>query len=153
ALNVNAEPKLKIDGKAGPRTLPSIFKFGFSEDTSISDYTQKARQIWDAKDGKSEEEKSKTIATDLVNKRFESLKIPSPKVEIVILAPRGPFDSVDWKLKRDPLQFQRGKSHDLRKTTATIYHESRHGEQDFRVGQLLARQGKQAAQITAITGL
>src|SRR5262249_41921347 len=29
ALNVKAEPKLKIDGKAGPRTLPSIFKFGF----------------------------------------------------------------------------------------------------------------------------
>jgi len=27
ALNVDVEPKLKIDGKAGPRTLPSIFKF------------------------------------------------------------------------------------------------------------------------------
>ena len=152
-LNVDAEPKLKIDGKAGPRTLPSIFKFGLSEDDSISDYTKKAREMWDNKNGKSEEEKAKAIVNDLVNKRLENLKIPPVKVEIISLGSRGAFDPADWKLKLDPLQFQPGKFHDLRETTATIYHEARHAEQDFRIGQLLARQGKQAEQITEKTGL
>jgi hypothetical protein len=152
-LNVDAEPKLKIDGMAGPRTLPSIFKFGLSEDESISDYTKKARETWDNKDGKSEEEKAKAIVNELVNKRLESLKIPPLKFAIVSLGTRGAFSTGDWQLKLDPLQFQPGKFHDLRDTTATIYHEARHAEQDFRVGQLLARQGKQAKQITEITGL
>ena len=154
ALNVDAEPKLKIDGKAGPRTLPSIFKFGLSEDASVSDFTKKAKETFEAKDGKSEEEKAKTLVTDLINKRFAALNIPPVTVEVVNdLGTRGAFDSGEWKFKLDGLQFQPGKLHDLRDTTATIYHEARHAEQDFRVGQLLARQGKNAAQITAITGL
>jgi len=153
-LNVDAEPKLKIDGKAGPRTLPSIFKFGLSEDTSVSDFTKKAKETFEAKDGKSEEEKAKSVVTDLINKRLAELNIPPVKVDVVTdLGSRGAFDSGDWKFKLDRLQFQPGKFHDLRDTTATIYHEARHAEQHFRVGQMLARQGKNAAQITATTGL
>jgi len=154
ALNVDAEPKLKIDGKAGPRTLPSIFKFGLSEDDSVSDYAKKARETFEAKDGRSEEEKAKAIVNDLINKRLAALNIPPVAVEVVNdLGSRGAFNSGDWKLNLDRLQFQPGKLHDLRDTTATIYHEARHAEQDFRVGQLLARQGKKASEITAITGL
>ena len=154
ALNVDAEPKLKIDGKAGPRTLPSIFKFGLSEDTSVSDFAKKAKETFEAKDGKTEEEKAKSLVTDLVNKRLAELKIPPVGVEVLDdLGTRGAFNSGDWKFKLDRLQFQPGKLHDLRDTSATIYHEARHAEQHFRVGQLLARQGKNAAQITAQTGL
>ena len=154
ALNVDAEPKLKIDGMAGPRTLPSIFKFGLSEDASVSDFAKKAKETFEAKDGKSEEEKAKSLVSDLVNKRLAALNIPPVAVEVANdLGTRGAFSSGDWKLKLDRLQFQPGKFHDLRDTTATIYHEARHAEQDFRVGQLLARQGKSAEQITAITGL
>jgi peptidoglycan hydrolase-like protein with peptidoglycan-binding domain len=152
-LNVDAEPKLKIDGKAGPRTLPSIFKFGLAEDDSISDYTKKAREVWDKKDGKSEEVKAEAIVNDLVNKRLEALKIPRVGFQIVSIGTRGAFSPGDWKLKLDPLQFQPGKFHDPRDTTATIYHEARHAEQDFRIGQLLARQGKLAEEINAKTGL
>lgn len=154
ALNVDAEPKLKIDGMAGPRTLPSIFKFGLSEDASVSDFAKKAKETFEAKDGKSEEEKAKSLVSDLINKRLAALNIPPVAVEVANdLGTRGAFSSGDWKLKLDRLQFQPGKFHDLRDTTATIYHEARHAEQDFRVGQLLARQGKNAEQITAITGL
>ena len=154
ALNVDAEPKLKIDGKAGPRTLPSIFKFGLSEDASVSDFAKKAKETFEAKDGKSEEEKAKTLVTDLVNKRLAALNIPPVRVDVVNdLGSRGAFNPGDWQLKLDRLQFQPGKLHDLRDTTGTIYHEARHAEQDFHVGQLLARQGKNAAQIKATTGL
>jgi hypothetical protein len=153
-LNVDAEPKLKIDGKAGPRTLPSIFKFGLSEDASVSDFTAKAKKTFEARDGRSEEEKAKTLVSDLINKRFAALNIPPVGVDVVNdLGSRGAFSSGDWKFKLDRLQFQPGKLHDLRDTTATIYHEARHAEQHFRVGQLLARQGKNAAQIHSITGL
>src|SRR5499433_3803327 len=154
ALNVNAEPKLKIDGMAGPRTLPSLFKFGLSEDASASDFAKKAKETFEAKDGKSEEEKAKTLVTDLVNKRLAALNIPPVRVDVVNdLGSRGAFNPGDWQLKLDRLQFQPGKLHDLRDTTGTIYHEARHAEQDFHVGQLLARQGKNAAQIKATTGL
>jgi hypothetical protein len=153
ALNVPDEPKLKIDGKAGPRTLPSVFKFGLSKDESVSEYTKQARDMWDNKGGKSEEEVAKTIVNDVINKRLTALKIPPVKVSIVSVKSRGAFSSRDWELKLDPLQFQPGKFHDLRDTTATIYHETRHAEQDFRIGQLLARQGKTADQINDTTGL
>jgi len=154
ALNVDAEPKLKIDGKAGPRTLPSIFKFGLSEEASVSDFAKKAKETFEAKDGKSEEEKAKSLVSDLINKRLAALNIPPVAVEVADdLGSRGTFSSGDWKMRLDRLQFQPGKLHDLRDTTATIYHEARHAEQHFRVGQMLARQGKNAAQITATTGL
>jgi hypothetical protein len=153
SLNVPDEPTLKIDGKAGPRTLPSVFKFGLSEDASVSEYTKKAHEMWDNKGGRREEDVAKSIVNDLVNKRLGALKIPPIKVSVVSLGSRGAFSAREWELKLDPLQFQPGKFHDLRDTTATIYHETRHAEQDFRVGQLLARQGKNADQISDTTGL
>lgn len=153
-LNINAEPKLKIDGKAGPRTLPTIFKFGLSEEESISDYTKKAKAVWDTQDGKSEEDKALEIINELLNKRLEALKIPiiEPKV-VDDLGSRGAFNAADWQMKLDRLQFKPGRLHDLRDTTATIYHEGRHAEQDFRIGQMLAKKGKDAKAINAATGL
>lgn len=121
ALNVDAEPKLKIDGKAGPRTLPSIFKFGLSQDASVSDFAKKAKETFEAKDGKSEEEKAKTLVTDLVNKRLAALNIPPVRVDVVNdLGSRGAFNPGDWRLKLDRLQFQPGKLHDLRDATSTL---------------------------------
>jgi hypothetical protein len=153
-LNVDAEPKLKIDGKAGPRTLPTIFKFGLSEEESISDYTKKAKAIWDNKDGKSEEDKATEIVNELLNKRLETLKIPPIEPKVVDdLGSRGAFNAADWQMKLDRLQFKPGRLHDLRDTTATIYHEGRHAEQDFRIGQMLARKGKNAKEINTKTGL
>ena len=120
----------------------------------MSDFTKKAKETFDAKDGRTEEEKAKSVVSDLINKRLAALKIPPVGVEVLDdLGTRGAFDPATGSSKLDRLQFQPGKFHDLRDTTATIYHEARHAEQDFRVGQLLARQGKNAAQITAITGL
>lgn len=154
ALNVPDEPRLKVDGKAGPRTLPSIFKFGLSEDRSVADYTRNARSLWDNRGGRSEQDVAREIANSLINKRLDELRIPRLDFQIVNdLGSRGVFNSGDWKLSLDTLQFQPGKFHDVRDTTATIYHEARHAEQSFRIGQLLARQPKNAAQINAITGL
>jgi hypothetical protein len=153
ALNVPDEPRLKVDGKAGPRTLPSIFKFGLSEDRSVGDYTRNARAMWDGRGGRSEESVAREIVNSLVNKRFDDLGIPHIDFTVVTLGTRGAFSSGDWKLSLDPLQFRPGKFHDVRDTTATIYHEARHAEQSFRIGQLLARQRKTAEQINARTGL
>ena len=153
-LNVDAEPKLKIDGMAGPRTLPTIFKFGLSEDDSVSDYTKKAKAVWDNKDGKSEEDKALEVVNELLNKRLEALNIPRIDAKVVDdLGSRGTFNAADWQMKLDRLQFKPGRLHDLRDTTATIYHEGRHAEQDFRIGQMLAQQGKDASEINVKTGL
>ncbi|HLV36597.1 MAG TPA: hypothetical protein VKY59_15850, partial [Spirillospora sp.] len=153
-LNVDAEPKLKIDGMAGPRTLPTVFKFGLSEDDSISQYTEKAKEKWDNKGNKSEEDIAREIVDELINKRFADLKMPPLKVEIQEnLGSRGSFRGSDWTMRLDARQFRPGRFHDLRDTTATIYHEARHAEHDFRIAQMLAQKGHTAEQIEARTAL
>ena len=154
-VNVDAEPKLKIDGMAGPRTLPSVFKFGLSEEESISEYTEKAKEKWDNRGGKREEEIARNIVNELINERFKELGIPPLNVAITEdLGSRGTFRSSTWTMSLGARQFRpKDKFHDLRATTATIYHEARHAEHDFRIAQMLARKGKDAAQINARTGL
>jgi hypothetical protein len=48
-------------------------------------------EMWDNKNGKSEEDNAKAIVNDLVNKRLENLKIPPLKFEIVSIGSRGVF--------------------------------------------------------------
>jgi hypothetical protein len=153
-LNVNASPPLKIDGMAGPRTLPTIFKIGLAKDANVSSYTAKAREKFNNPNGKSEQDIGKDIVDTEINPRLAAEGIPPIKFKIVNgLGSRGAFSSADWELKLDDLQFQPGDKHDLKDTTATMYHEARHAEQDFRVGQMLAGRKKTAAQITEETGL
>ena len=154
-VNVGAEPKLKIDGMAGPRTLPSMFKFGLSEDDSVNEYTAAAKEKWDNAEGRSEEEIAKEIVDELINKRFEELEIPALNVAIIEgLGSRGTFRNSNWTIRMDARQFREGdKFHDLKQTTAVIYHEARHAEHDFRIAQMLARKGRDATQINARTRL
>ncbi len=153
-LNVDAEPKLKIDGMAGPRTLPSIFKFGLSEEKSVSSYTEKAKEKWDNPGGKSEAQIAEDIVNELINTRLAELKMPPLNVKVEDdLGSRGSFRGEDWTMRLDSRQFKPGRFHDLRDTTATIYHEARHAEHDFRIAQMLAQKGRTAKQINERIGL
>jgi hypothetical protein len=68
------------------------------------------------------------------------------------LGTRGSFNNGEWALKLDDLQFQPGDKHNLAETAATMYHESRHAEQDFMIARMLAGQGKSAEFINQKTG-
>ncbi len=153
-LNVGATPPLKIDGMAGPRTLPTIFKIGLAKDANVSGYTAKARDKFNKPNGESEADIAKDIVETEINPRHVAEGIPPIKFKIINgLVSRGAFSSAEWELKLDDQQFQPGDKHDLKETTATMYHEARHAEQDFRVGQMLAGRKKTAEQITEETGL
>jgi hypothetical protein len=155
-LNINAEPKLKIDGMAGPRTLPSVFEFGLREDDSISDYAQEARGRWENPGDKSEQDIARELVNDLVNPRIAALGMPILTVDIIDdLGSRGVFRKRTWEIVLDSRQFDpTNQFHDVRATTSTIYHEARHAEQNFRIAQFIARdQNKTAAQIEERIGL
>ncbi len=154
-VNIGAEPKLKIDGMAGPRTLPSVFQFGLSEDDSVSEYTEQAREMWDNAEGRSEAEIAEAIVNELINPRFAELgMLPLNVLVVEGLGSRGTFRSSDWTMRLGARQFRPDDEfHDVRATTATIYHEARHAEHAFRIAQMLAQKGNTAEQITARTRL
>lgn len=137
-LNEAEKPVLKVDGMAGPRTLPSIFKIGLAKDVPLTSYTKKASKMWDDK-SKSERDIAKDVVETLLNPRLDAEGIPPVWFKIVNnLGSRGVLRRSEWELWLDDLQFQPGDKHDLKETTATIYHEGRHAEQLFRVAQMLA---------------
>jgi hypothetical protein len=153
-LNVNQKPALKIDGMAGPRTLPSIFKIGLAKGDELAGYTKEAREMFANRGTKSEEEVAKELADKVLNEHLEKEGVPHVPAKVVDnLGSRGAFSNADWELKLDRLQFQPGDKHDIKETTATIYHEGRHAEQDFLVARMLAGRKLKAEQITLETGL
>jgi len=152
-LNVNARPALKVDGMAGPRTLPSIFKIGLAKDDTLSSYTTESAKLWKDKT-KTEPEIAKQLVDTLLNDRLAALDAPPVKFKIVHdLGDRGVFSPKDWELQLDDLQFQPGPKHDLKQTTSTIYHEGRHAEQNFKVAQMLAGKKRTVDQIIVETGI
>ena len=146
-LNVDASPALAVDGMAGPRTLPTVFKVGLAQDVPLTDYTTKAAAMWKDKSA-TEEETAKALVETVMNPRLATLGIP-PLTFVLIpaLGSRGAFSAADWELKLDTEQFKPGPRHDLKQTTSTIYHECRHAEQHFKVAQMLAGKKQNAVQI------
>jgi hypothetical protein len=152
-LNLTETPALKVDGMAGPRTLPSVFKIGLAKDDPLATFTAEAAKRWKDKT-KSEEVIAQEVVDKLLTDRLNALDIPKVPLKILDdLGTRGAFSSGAWELKLDRLQFRPGPKHDLKATTASIYHEGRHAEQAFKVGQMLAGRKRTAAQINAETGL
>lgn len=146
-LNVDASPALAVDGMAGPRTLPTVFKVGIAQDVPLTDYTTKAAAMWKDKSA-TEEETAKALVETVMNPRLATLGIPPLTFVLTpALGSRGAFSAADWELKLDTEQFKPGPRHDLKQTTSTIYHECRHAEQHFKVAQMLAGKKQNAVQI------
>jgi hypothetical protein len=153
ALNLEASPALKVDGMAGPRTLPAVFKIGLAKDDPLKSYASKAAKMW-LDPTQSEEQIANEIANTLMKDRVTAIGMPPPVFKVVDnLGSRGNFRASEWLVTLDRQNFQPGKRHDLKATTETIYHEYRHAEQTFKVGQMLAGKKKTAKQINDRTQL
>ena len=147
------KPVLKIDGKAGPRTLPSIFKIGLAKDEALDAFSEKASALLTDSQGKSDEDIALELAAD-VNKRLEDQKIPPMKIDTKQeLAGRGAFDAGPWQLLLDKRQFIDDTLRNMKDTSATIYHEARHAEQHFRIAQMLAGRRLSPERIHKDTGI
>ena len=147
------KPVLKIDGKAGPRTLPAIFKIGLAKDEALDAYSEKASALLTDSQGKSDEDIALELAAD-VNKRLQEQKIPPMKIDTKQeLAGRGAFDARPWQLLLDKRQFTDDMLRNMKDTIATIYHEARHAEQHFRIAQMLAGRRLSPERIHKDTGI
>lgn len=154
AMNDAGEtPELVVDGKAGPRTLPSIFKIGLAKQKSINQYSDKAQEILANPNKKTDQELALDLCAE-ANARLAALKIPPLEIEITPeIGGRGTFRAREWKLLLNTIQFTDDNFKDLKKTTATIYHEARHAEQAYRIAQMLAGKGNSVAAIVLETGI
>lgn len=147
------KPPLAVDGKAGPRTLPSIFKIGLAKDDSISAYSEKAKDLLANQGDKSDEEVALALC-DEVNKSLQAQNIPPLNIETKEpIGGRGVFRASEWKLLLSPRQFNEEHLKNMTETTSTIYHEARHAEQAYRIAQMLAGKNHTASQIVIKTGL
>lgn len=99
------------------------------------------------------------MLVDLANSLLSKTGTPHAAFDFVKLAPgtAGLFDHGKWtisfnELRFDP-EFTGGRPTDMAELTDTVYHESRHAEQWFRVARLLAGDGMKAAAIGDATGI
>lgn len=147
---------LKVDGMAGPRTLPRLFESGLA--------TKADRTAFIAT-GKKVEADWTTLATAEARaaRLFEGIKalldaegIPTPALAVETLGKAsGMFSAVPWKLSLDRTALSAPTIDDdaARELSSTIYHEARHCEQNFKMARMLAAKGNSSAQIQAKMGI
>jgi hypothetical protein len=137
-------PPLKVDGKAGPRTLPTAFQIGLRSTKSTAAYIAKAKTIaadW-VKLGSAEERAKALLAA--ANEQLAAAKVPpvtpALKDEVGELAH---FAFQTWTMVLGKKAFAKNTITDdeARAAAATVYHEARHAEQWFMMARLLAGQG------------
>jgi hypothetical protein len=142
---------LKVDGMAGPRTLPALFPSGLAEQAAIEEYAAAARTVInDDWAGKTPDERAQAIL-DRVNERLTAAGVPVVGKVVHAMDPNtyGQFDFTIWSIEINLGLVQNttlteAQAADL---ADTMYHEARHGEQWYRMAQLLAGQNKTAAEI------
>lgn len=146
-----AEPPLKVDGKAGPRTLPMMFPSGLADEKHEKSFAKAAHDIFDEWD-KLKDAKHRALAlVKKVNHELSGAGVPSVN-EFVTKLPGGAvgeFDAVNWIMLVDPEAVSKDTPTDEEagEIVNTIYHEARHAEQSFLMARLLRARGKSAAEI------
>lgn len=122
---------------------------GIGSSLAVGRYVASAKQIqadWEKLTPKQRAERFNQAASDELTR----IGVPSPKVELADLGSRaGEFSSKPWRMKlgQGPLGQSEVADGQAASVADTVYHESRHAEQFFRMARLLAGQRKPAADI------
>ena len=147
---------LKVDGMAGPRTLPRLFESGLATETDRKEFVAAGKDVaanW------------ATLATPKAraDKLFEGVKVqldkekvPTPAMDLGDLGKAaGVFFGRSWKIVFDRAALSPATidDDDARDLSGTVYHEARHAEQQHKMARMLATKGNTAAQIRAKMGI
>jgi hypothetical protein len=151
------DPALKVDGMAGPRTLPRIFRGGLNRPGQGRQFSQAVQtgviDEW-AKLGTAEERLKKLV--ELVNAKLAAAGVPAV-TEGFDTNPTndGSFDFGPWKMLvgKQRLGTDTISADDASEVSRTVFHEARHTEQWFRMAQLRAGQGLSASAIATEQGI
>jgi len=151
------EPPLKVDGKAGPRTLPRLFHSGLNTAASEQQF---------AKDAVSVQHNWTTLGTpaarakallDAVNVRLVNADVRALKFNFVDLdgCAVGQLNIAHWGMDLLRGSFDRPAVTDeqARDVANTVYHEARHGQQWFQMARYLAGQNFSVGAIRATLGM
>jgi len=144
---------LKVDGMAGPRTLPRLFESGLATEADRKKFV---------KSGKGVAASWTTLGTAKAraDKLFEGVKallddekVPTPAHGLGDLPKAaGVFEGRLWKITFDQAALSPASidDDDARDVASTIYHEARHAEQHHKMARMLATKGHNAQQIRAM---
>jgi hypothetical protein len=151
------DPALAIDGKAGPRTLPRIFRSGLNVEGEGEAFGGDVQaEVIDEWATLSTAEARRDRLVELVNVRLTAAGVPAVTPAFDPNANNaGSFDFPTWRMLigRGRLGADSITEADAKDTADTVYHEARHTEQWFRMAQLRAAQGLGAAAITTELGI
>ncbi len=151
------DPALVVDGKAGPRTLPRIFRHGLNEPGEGQAFGEamQAGAIAEWATLATPEARLHRLV-ELVNEPLAAHGVPAVS-EAFDPDPvnSGSFDFPTWRMLigRTPLAAAQLDTAAAKDLADTLYHEARHAEQWYRMAQLRAGQGLSAAGIAAELGI
>jgi hypothetical protein len=151
------DPALAIDGKAGPRTLPRIFRGGLNVEGEGEAFGGEVQtEVIDEWATLATAEARRDRLVELVNERLVAAGVPAVTPAFDPNANNaGSFDFPTWRMMigQGRLGADSISEADAKDTADTVYHEARHTEQWFRMAQLRASQGLGAAAITTELGI
>lgn len=148
-------PPLKVDGMAGPRTLPAAFVVGLEQPGEVAKFAKAARGVvadW-ATLGTAAK-RGEALVKD-VNERLAAAGVPSVSQVVKNIENAGQFDFATWTLELGKSAFDPNtiSDADAAEVVDTVYHEARHAEQFFKMAQSLAGRGNVATAIAARMGI
>ena len=145
--NGTTPPVLKVDGMAGPRTLPRIFEHGLNVEAEGRKFGEQAQgAVIDVWHDLSPEDRARKLV-ELVNTHLVKAGVPPVGVNPSDTGlDAGTFDSENWQMDvgLKALSIAKPDLKQARAVVDTVYHEARHGEQHFRIAQLRATQLRRA---------
>lgn len=142
--NGTTDPGLVVDGKAGPRTLPRLFKSGLNRPGEGEKFGGEAQtEVIDEWANLASATARRDRLIELVNERLAAAGVPPVKGGVdKNPSNNGSFDFTTWRMLigTGVLGQTSVSKEEAEQVTATIYHEARHAEQWFRMAQLRAGQ-------------
>jgi hypothetical protein len=145
-------PELKIDGMAGPRTLPRMFPTGLKAPGEAQSFGEEAQtEVIDRWHDLTPQQRAAELVR-LVNLHLEGVGVPGVTPNPIDTGTNlGTFDFTTWAMDIgvEALAIAQPDRAQAADVVDTIYHEARHAEQWFRIAQLRAlqrRRGEGAAE-------
>ena len=154
-----ADPALRVDGMAGPRTMPRLLPAGLARAGEGAKFGGEAQTgTFDQWDTLGSAKARADALVEAVNRRLSNAGVPAVTSILYDGASpneQGSFDFPSWSLRLNRLLLdQSGLPQKAAADLAeTLYHEARHAEQWFWMARYLAGRGYSAAGIAGTLGI
>jgi peptidoglycan hydrolase-like protein with peptidoglycan-binding domain len=151
-----SENVLKVDGMAGPRTLPRLFESGLATESNRKQFVAVGKAVEANWTKLATPEARKDELAKGIESRLDEQKVPKVTVVVGDLGnAQGLFEPKFWKITIDRAALSPATitDDDARALSGTFYHEARHAEQHHKMARMLATKGNTAEQIHAKMGI